>query len=143
MTKQRKLDRVEIADDYSNFANKVAFEWARVYENDQDVTDQYTVKDEHGRVVATRKDPQGAPNGGYVALKTTWAVPVDGPAAPLLANGSGTVGSHSKASAHGGNITARITMDLPKRADTKLVTKLGAAAIVLFLATIIINLVVV
>ena len=142
MTKQSKLDRVEITDDYSSFANKVAFEWARAYENDQDVTDQYTVKDEHGRVVATRKDPQGAPNGGHVALKATWAVPADGPAASLLANGSGTVGSHSKASAHGGNITAQITMDLSKQADTRPVTKLGIIAMALFLATIMINLVV-
>lgn len=130
MARQSKLVRVEITDDYSSFANKVAFERARVYEN------------EHDRVVATRKDPQGAPNGGHVALKATWAVPADGPAASLLANGSGTVGSHSKASAHGGNITAQITMDLSKQADTRSVTKLGIIAMALFLATIMINLVV-
>lgn len=142
MTKQSKLDQVEIADDYSIFANKVAFEWARVYVNDQDVTDQYTVKNEHDRVVATRKDPQGAPNGGHVALKVTWAVLADGSKTSLLTNGSGTAGSYSKASAHGDNITAQVTMNLPKQADTRSVTKLGIIAMALFLATIMINLVV-
>lgn len=142
MAKQSKLVRVEITDDYSSFANKVAFERARVYENDQDMTDQYTVKNEHDRVVATRKDPQGAPNGGHVALKVTWAVLADGSKASLLTNGSGTAGSYSKASAHGDNITAQVTMNLPKRVNTKLVTELGVIAMILFLVTIVINLVI-
>src|SRR5699024_11733516 len=50
------LDKIQLVDDFSKFADKVTLQAVHVYENGKDVTDQYDIHVENGRVVATRKD---------------------------------------------------------------------------------------
>ncbi|PAY53165.1 hypothetical protein A8C40_09590 [Ligilactobacillus salivarius] len=52
----KPLDKIQLVDDFSKFANKVTLQAVHVYENGKDVTDQYDIHIENGRVVATRKD---------------------------------------------------------------------------------------
>ena len=52
----KPLDKIQLVDDYSKFADKVTLQAVHVYENGKDVTDQYDIHVENGRVVATRKD---------------------------------------------------------------------------------------
>lgn len=52
----KPLDKIQLVDDFSKFADKVTLQAVHVYENGKDVTDQYDIHVENGRVVATRKD---------------------------------------------------------------------------------------
>ena len=52
----KPLDKIQLVDDFSKFADKVTLQAVHVYENDKDVTDQYDIHVENGKVVATRKD---------------------------------------------------------------------------------------
>lgn len=52
----KPLDKIQLVDDFSKFADKVTLQAVHVYENGKDVTDQYDIHIENGRVVATRKD---------------------------------------------------------------------------------------
>ncbi|UTX37559.1 SspB-related isopeptide-forming adhesin [Ligilactobacillus salivarius] len=63
-----KLSKVEVVDDYSNFADKVIYTSARVLENGKDVTSLYTITNANGRVTATRKDPSATPGGKVVLI---------------------------------------------------------------------------
>ncbi|WP_411342468.1 SspB-related isopeptide-forming adhesin [Ligilactobacillus salivarius] len=63
-----KLSKVEVVDDYSNFADKVIYTSARVLENGKDVTSLYTITNANGKVTATRKDPAATPGGKVVLI---------------------------------------------------------------------------
>nr|WP_263850774.1 SspB-related isopeptide-forming adhesin [Ligilactobacillus salivarius] len=63
-----KLSKVEVVDDYSNFADKVIYIAAQVLENREDVTAQYNIVNANGKVTATRKDPITTPSGKVVLL---------------------------------------------------------------------------
>ena len=63
-----KLSKVEVVDDYSNFADKVIYIAAQVLENREDVTAQYNIVNANGKVTATRKDPTTTPSGKVVLL---------------------------------------------------------------------------
>ncbi|MDW3023677.1 SspB-related isopeptide-forming adhesin [Ligilactobacillus salivarius] len=52
----KPLDKIQLVDDFFKFADKVTLQAVHVYENGKDVTDQYDIHVENGRVVATRKD---------------------------------------------------------------------------------------
>ena len=52
----KPLDKIQLVDDFSKFADKVTLQAVHVYENGKDVTDQYDIHVENGKVVATRKD---------------------------------------------------------------------------------------
>ena len=57
----KPLDKIQLVDDFSEFADKVTLQAVHVYETGKDgvrrdVTDQYDIHVENGRVVATRKD---------------------------------------------------------------------------------------
>ena len=63
-----KLSKVEVVDNYSNFADKVIYIAAQVLENSKDVTAQYNIVNANGKVTATRKDPTTTPSGKVVLL---------------------------------------------------------------------------
>ena len=63
-----KLSKVEIVDDYSNFADKVYYSSADVLENGKNVTSQYNIVNANGHVTATRKDPATTPAGKVVLI---------------------------------------------------------------------------
>lgn len=63
-----KLSKVEVVDDYSNFADKVIYTSARVLENGKDVTSLYTITNANGKVTATRKDSAATPGGKVVLI---------------------------------------------------------------------------
>lgn len=145
-TLAKKLSNVTITDDYSQFANDVDYKSAKVFENGTDVTSQYTISNENGKVVATRNDPTTAPNG-QVMLQVTWNVHTDVPSNTQLVNGgSGTINSETvptpnrtivtykqdtdkhwlnnegqivdgKVTINGDTVTARVNMTLPKRSE--------------------------
>ncbi|MGN9008903.1 SspB-related isopeptide-forming adhesin, partial [Ligilactobacillus salivarius] len=63
-----KLSKVEVVDDYSNFADKVIYTSARVLENGTDVTSEYNIVNANGKVTATRKNPATTPGGKVVLI---------------------------------------------------------------------------
>ena len=89
----KKLTKVAVTDDYSNFKDKVDYQEAHVYENGVDVTSQYNIVNNAGAgtVTATRKDAASAPKG-MVVLAATWKVHDDVASGTKLVNGgSGTI----------------------------------------------------
>ena len=92
-TLAKKLTKVAVTDDYSNFKDKVDYQEAHVYENGVDVTSQYNIVNNAGAgtVTATRKDAASAPKG-MVVLTATWKVHDDVASGTKLVNGgSGTI----------------------------------------------------
>ncbi|WP_347980875.1 LPXTG cell wall anchor domain-containing protein [Limosilactobacillus allomucosae] len=92
-TLAKKLTKVAVTDDYSNFKDKVDYQEAHVYENGVDVTSQYNIVNNAGTgtVTATRKDAASAPKG-TVVLTATWKVHDDVASGTKLINGgSGTI----------------------------------------------------
>ena len=92
-TLAKKLAKVSVTDDYSNFKDKVDYQEAHVYENGVDVTSQYNIVNNAGTgtVTATRKDAASAPKG-TVVLTATWKVHDDVASGTKLVNGgSGTI----------------------------------------------------
>ena len=89
-----KLSKVEVVDNYTNYQDKVAFVSAQVLENDTDVTDQYTIVNRSGQIVATRKDAGSTP-AGNVVLKATFQINHDVKSGTTFLNsGSGTINSN-------------------------------------------------
>ena len=89
----KKLTKVAVTDDYSDFKDKVDYQEAHVYENGVDVTSQYNIVNNAGAgtVTATRKDAASAPKG-TVVLAATWKVHDDVASGTKLVNGgSGTI----------------------------------------------------
>lgn len=86
------LTYVDVIDDYSNFNDLVDYVSAKVLENNQDVTSQYTISDDgRGHVMAVRKDPAHTP-GGQVVLEVVFKVHSGVKSGMLLINqGSGTL----------------------------------------------------
>ena len=92
-TLAKKLTKVSVTDDYSNFKDKVDYQEAHVYENGVDVTSQYNIVNNAGTgtVTATRKDAASAPKG-TVVLTATWKVHDDVASGTKLVNGGlGTI----------------------------------------------------
>lgn len=92
-TLAKKLTKVAVTDDYSNFKDKVDYQEAHVYENGVDVTSEYNIVNNAGTetVTATRKDASSAPKG-TVVLTATWKVHDDVASGTKLINGgSGTI----------------------------------------------------
>ena len=90
-----KLSKVEVVDDYSNFADKVIFTSAQVLENGKDVTAQYNIVNANGKVTATRKDPATTP-AGKVVLIANLQVHADVKSGTELVNaGSGTLNKNT------------------------------------------------
>ena len=141
----KPLSKVELVDDYSNFKDKADYVSARVYEGDQDVTDQYTITDTNGKVTAVRKDASKTPSGS-AKLVVTWQVHTDVASGTKLINaGSGTINGSTvktpdrtivtykqdtdkhwmnngqvvdgKVAINGDTVTAQVDMTLPKGTD--------------------------
>ena len=94
-TLAKKLSQVAVTDNYANFADKVDFLNAHIYENGQDVTNQYNiVNDTNGHFIkAYRKDAASTPSGNVV-LKAQFKIHDNVPTGTVLTNsGSGTINS--------------------------------------------------
>lgn len=141
-----QLSNLSITDDYSQFADKVIYQSAKVYENGTDVTNLYSIEVGNGKVTATRKDASSAPSG-QVMLDVKWNINTDVASGTQLVNGgSGTINSETvevpnrtivtykqntdkhwinskgqvvdgKVTINGDNVTARVDMTLPSRED--------------------------
>lgn len=151
-----KLSKVEVVDDYSNFADKVIYTSARVLENGTDVTSEYNIVNANGKVTATRKNAATTP-GGKVVLIANLQVHSDVKSGTELVNkGYGTLNTETietntpkivtfrqdtdkhwvegsqvvdgKTYIDGDNVSAQISMTLPD--PTKLAEKLHAVGIV-------------
>ena len=151
-----KLSKVEVVDDYSNFADKVIYTSARVLENGTDVTSEYNIVNANGKVTATRKNPATTP-GGKVVLIANLQVHTDVKSGTELVNkGYGTLNTETietntpkivtykqdtdkhwtegeqivdgKTYIDGDNVSAQISMTLPD--PTKLAEKLKNVVIV-------------
>ncbi|MFR0575731.1 LPXTG cell wall anchor domain-containing protein [Limosilactobacillus reuteri subsp. suis] len=90
-TLAKPLSKVIVIDNYTDFANKVTYENAKVYEGNKDVTLLYNIVNKDGVVTATRKDASTAP-GGTVYLKANWKLNTNLPNGTVLTNkGSGQI----------------------------------------------------
>lgn len=72
----KKLEHVQLVDDYSNFADKADVATVVITENGKDARSLYDVKNENGKVTATRKDASSAP-AGVVQMAITWKLHKD------------------------------------------------------------------
>ena len=94
-TLAKPLTDITITDDYSQFADKVDLQDVHVLENDKDVTDQYTITKQDGKVVATRKDASKAP-AGKAQLVLTFKLHADVESGTKLINkGSSMINKHT------------------------------------------------
>ena len=94
-TLAKPLNDVTLTDNYSDYVNDVVYQSAHVYENNVDVTDQYTIANANGQVVASRKVPANAPSG-YVRLAVDFVTNKDLPSGTQLVNrGSGRINNHT------------------------------------------------
>ena len=75
-TLTKKLEHVQLVDDYINFADKADVATIVLTENGKDAQDLYTVTNENGKVTATRKDTSTAP-AGIVQMAITWKLHKD------------------------------------------------------------------
>lgn len=75
-TLTKKLEHVQLVDDYSNFAKDVDDPTIVITENGQDAQDLYDVKIENGHATITRKDASTAP-AGVVQMALTWKLHKD------------------------------------------------------------------
>src|SRR5699024_893039 len=64
------LNKLVLVDNYSDFADKVKLDSAKVLENGKDVTSEYDLTNKDGKVVATRKDAAKTPSGKAVLITT-------------------------------------------------------------------------
>ncbi|MYU70109.1 hypothetical protein FYM72_09140 [Lactobacillus salivarius] len=64
------LNKLVLVDDYSDFADKVKLDSAKVLENGKDVTAEYDLSNKDGKVIATRKDAAKTPSGKAVLITT-------------------------------------------------------------------------
>ena len=75
-TLTKKLEHVQLVDDYSNFADKADVATIVLTENGKDAQDLYTITNKNGKVTATRKDASTAP-AGVVQMAITWQLHKD------------------------------------------------------------------
>ncbi|NYA62712.1 LPXTG cell wall anchor domain-containing protein [Lactobacillus salivarius] len=64
------LSKLVLVDNYSDFADKVKLDSAKVLENGKDVTSEYDLTNKDGKVIATRKDAAKTPSGKAVLVTT-------------------------------------------------------------------------
>ena len=64
------LNKLVLVDNYSDFADKVKLDNAKVLENGKDVTSEYDLTNKDGKVVATRKEAAKTPSGKAVLVTT-------------------------------------------------------------------------
>lgn len=64
------LSKLILVDNYSDFADKVKLDSAKVLENGKDVTSEYDLTNKDGKVIATRKDAAKTPSGKAVLVTT-------------------------------------------------------------------------
>lgn len=64
------LNKLVLVDNYSDFADKVKLDSAKVLENGKDVTSEYDLNNKDGKVIATRKDAAKTPSGKAVLVTT-------------------------------------------------------------------------
>ncbi|WP_274355340.1 SspB-related isopeptide-forming adhesin [Ligilactobacillus salivarius] len=79
------LTKVQLNDDYTNFAKLVDYVSSQVLENGTDVTSQYTITNANGHVIATRKNAATTP-GGKVEFKVNFKIHTDVPSNTTLMN---------------------------------------------------------
>nr|WP_239456657.1 SspB-related isopeptide-forming adhesin [Ligilactobacillus salivarius] len=79
------LTKVQLDDNYSNFAKLVDYVSSQVLENGTDVTSQYNIVNNNGHVIATRKDASKTP-GGKVEFKVNFKIHTDAPSGTTLMN---------------------------------------------------------
>lgn len=90
-TLAKPLNNVQVADNYSRFANMVDYLSSQVLENGKDVTSEYTITNDRGVVTATRKNPGSTP-AGNVRLIANFKLHKDiKDGTPLVNSGSGTL----------------------------------------------------
>ncbi len=87
-----KLKKVQVIDNFADFADKVDLKGYSITENGKDANDLYNfeVTKDH-QIIATRKDPATTP-GGIVILRAQWTLHKDVPTGTILTNrGSGQI----------------------------------------------------
>lgn len=87
-----KLKKVQVIDNFADFADKVDLKGYSITENGKDANDLYNfeVTKDH-QIIATRKDPATTP-GGLVILRAQWTLHKDVPTGTVLTNkGSGQI----------------------------------------------------
>ena len=87
-----KLKKVQVIDNFADFADKVDLKGYSITENGKDANDLYNfeVTNDH-QIIATRKDPATTP-GGIVILRAQWTLHKDVPTGTVLTNkGSGQI----------------------------------------------------
>ena len=87
-----KLKKVQVIDNFADFADKVDLKGYSITENGKDANDLYNfeVTNDH-QIIATRKDPAMTP-GGIVILRAQWTLHKDVPTGTVLTNkGSGQI----------------------------------------------------
>lgn len=86
------LNNLQLVDDYSQSKDYLEFLSMDVYENGEDVTDQYTITDDPttGKATATRNDPSATPSG-TVKLVPHFKIKDDVPSGTVLLNGGSMI----------------------------------------------------
>lgn len=87
-----KLKKVQVIDNFADFADKVDLKGYSITENGKDANDLYNfeVTKDH-QIIATRKDPATTP-GGIVILRAQWTLHKDVPTGTVITNkGSGQI----------------------------------------------------
>lgn len=102
-TLTKKLEHVQLVDDYSNFADKADVATIVLTENGKDAQDLYTITNENGKVTATRKDASTAP-AGVVQMAITWKLHKD------VANGTKLQNNSSELLNNNGVDTKTVTV---------------------------------
>ena len=102
-TLTKKLEHVQLVDDYSNFADKADVATIVLTENGKAAQDLYTVTNENGKVTATRKDTSTAP-AGIVQMAITWKLHKD------VANGTKLQNNSSELLNNNGVDTKTVTV---------------------------------
>ena len=91
----KALTDVTLVDDYSDYANKVSYVNAQVFENGTDVTSQYTITNAGNKITATRKNPGDTPSGS-VRLVANFKLNNNVPSGTKLINrGSGRINNNT------------------------------------------------
>ncbi|MGN8885101.1 SspB-related isopeptide-forming adhesin [Ligilactobacillus salivarius] len=91
----KALTDVTLVDDYSDYANKVSYVNAQVFENGTDVTSQYTITNAGNKITATRKNPGATPSGS-VRLVANFKLNNNLPSGTKLINrGSGRINNNT------------------------------------------------
>ncbi|WP_225365411.1 SspB-related isopeptide-forming adhesin [Ligilactobacillus salivarius] len=91
----KSLTDVALVDDYSDYANKVSYVNAQVFENNTDVTSQYNITNAGNKITATRKNPGATPSGS-VRLVANFKLNSNLPSGTKLINrGSGRINNNT------------------------------------------------